>query len=262
MKRIIKGNAPDFWTSFVRKNPKVTYKDLDRTKGGPEVRAQLRTHLAYEQGNVCCYCCSILLQEKSHNEHIKPESVYTRLTMDYNNIIVSCTQKQHCDNSSCGMEKDRDYDERLFVSPLEDDCAKHFIFNPDGSIDSDTERGKYTMQLLRLDESKSLKVNRRKQYEAVYNFCSSEVADLCEGISDDNGEEYALAKELYQTFFNEAVVPEYFSISDGQFPAYIDMLEYFKDQGYFDFDSIVSDLTISGCLKFGSERFLLEEIPV
>ena len=262
MKRIIKGDAPDFWVSFIKKHPKVVYKDLEHVKGGPEVRNQLRTHLSQEQGNVCGYCCSILSAPKSHNEHIKPEDSYQHLTMDYNNIIVSCTQKHHSDNSSCGMEKDRNYDEVLFVSPLEDDCEKHFIFNPDGSIDSDTERGQYTIDLLRLHESKSLKANRRQQYNAVYNFCSTEVAELCNGISNDTGEEYAFAKELYQIFFDEMVVPEYFSKSNEQFPAYIDMLEYFKNQGYFDFDNIVSDLILSGELQFVTDQFLLEEVSV
>lgn len=256
MKRIIKGNAPDFWISFTHKHPKVVYRDLDGIHGGAEVRNQLRTYLAQEQKNVCCYCCSILEPSKSHNEHIKPESVYKQLTMDYNNILVSCTQRQRCDNSSCGMEKGKTYDERLFVSPLEENCAEHFVFNPDGSIDSDTERGQYTIKLLRLHESKSLKANRKKQLDAVYSFCSSEVYDLCRGITTRNGEDYKLAKELYHVFFNEQIVPNYFTETSGQLPAYIDMLEFFMKQGYFDFDSIVSDLIISGTLQFLDDSVL------
>ena len=253
MKRIAKGNAPDFWVSFIRRHPNCAYKDLDHIKGGPEVRSQLRTHLACEQGNICCYCCGQLSPEKSHNEHIKPESVYTRLTMDYNNIIVSCTQKLHCDNSSCGMQKDNDFNEQLFVSPLEDDCATHFVFNRDGSIDSDTDRGKYTINLLRLHESTSLKANRKSQFEAVYNSCSGWIRDACEDITSETGDDYEAAKEMYQDFFADEIIPTYFSDTDGQLPAYIDMLEYFRGHGRFDFDSIVDDLKCLGDLNFDED---------
>jgi uncharacterized protein (TIGR02646 family) len=253
MKKIAKGNTPDFWDLFVRKNPKVMYKDLDITPDGPEVRSQLRTYLSREQGHVCCYCCSVLSDGESHNEHIRPESLYPRLTMDYNNIIVSCTRTLHSNNSSCGMQKENKYDERLFVSPLADDCSKHFIFYSNGSIDSDTDPGKYTIELLRLHESNCLKAGRRNQYNAVYYLCSSEVADVCSGLSSRYGEEYALAKELYQDFFDNVVSPDYFSKKDGRFPAYVDMLDYFKEHGEFDFDNIVTDLVISGRLQFVSD---------
>lgn len=253
MKKITKGNPPNFWVSFIKKNPKVTYQDLFASSEGQELRNQLRNYLAQEQGYICGYCCSVLSDRKSHNEHIRPESVYTKLTMDYNNIIVSCTQVQHSTNSSCGMQKDDEYNERLFVSPLEDDCARHFKFYPNGSIDSGTDRGKYTIELLRLHESRSLRENRRKQYEAVYYSCSKEVIELCDGISERNGADYLVAKELYQDFFNTTVIPDYFSKKNGVFPAYIDMLEYFKEMGEFDFDSIVTDLALSGQLQFDIE---------
>lgn len=251
MKKIKKGNAPEFWVSFIKRNPDVRYKDLNTTPGGSEVRNELRKYLTQEQKCICAYCCSALSENKSHNEHIKPKSVYTKLTMDYRNIIVSCTRVQGGDDSSCGMEKEDKYDERLFVSPLEDECAKHFIFYSNGSIDSDTDRGKYTIDLLHLNESKSLKASRKTQYATVYQWCSDEVVGLCQDISSRRVEEYEIAKDIYEEFFKEEIAPKYFSENDGKLPAYIDMLEYFKEQGRFDFDNIVTDLALLGELQLG-----------
>lgn len=215
MKRISKGDSPDFWASYIRRHPDYRYADLERTEEGKNVRNELRKHLAQEQMNICCYCCCILSSDKMHNEHIKPESKYNHLTMDYDNIIVSCTQEKNTARFTCGMKKDNDYDEHLFVSPLEENCTNHFIFYPNGSIDSDTDEGKYTINLLALHESKSLRESRKSQYDAVYVTCSGEVINLCHDVSSVDGDDYRAAKELYQDFFAEEIIPTYFSDMDG-----------------------------------------------
>lgn len=253
MKRIIKGNAPDFWSSYIRRNPNHKYADLDHTADGRAVRNELREHLAKGQMNICCYCCCQLSPDNTHNEHIKPESKYDQFTMDYENIVASCTRGKNASRFTCGMKKGNDYDEHLFVSPLEENCDSHFIFYSNGSIDSDTEQGKYTIKLLGLQESKSLRESRKSQYTTVYTTCSGMVIDLCQGISSVNGDDYKEAKEMYQDFFAEMIMPTYFSDTDGQFPAYVDMLEYFKKQGHFDFDSIVDDLKNSQILQFDAD---------
>jgi hypothetical protein len=173
--------------------------------------------------------------------------------MDYENIVVSCTRGKDTARFTCGMKKDNDYDEHLFVSPLEENCTNHFVFYSNGSIDSDTDQGKYTINLLALQESKILRESRKSQYDAVYNTCYGMVSDLCQGISSKNGVDYESAKELYQDFFVQEIIPTYFSDMAGQLPAYIDMLEYFKKQGHFDFDNIVDDLKCSGILKFDTD---------
>ena len=253
MKRITKGNAPDFWSSYIRQNPNHKYADLDRTAEGRAVRNELREHLAKGQMNICCYCCCQLSPDKTHNEHIKPESKYDQLTMDYENIVASCTRGKNASRFTCGMKKDNDYDENLFVSPLEENCANHFIFYSNGSIDSDTDQGKYTIKLLGLQESKSLRESRKSQYDSVYTTCSGMVIDLCQDISSMNGDDYEAAKEMYQGFFAEMIIPTYFSDNDEQLPAYVDMLDYFKGNGEFDFDNIVTDLVVSGKLHFVSD---------
>ena len=49
------------------------------------------------------------------------------------------------------------------------------------------------------------------------------------------------------------IIPTYFSDNVEQLPAYVDMLDYFKGNGEFDFDNIVTDLVVSGKLHFVSD---------
>ena len=241
MKRIIKGNAPGFWVSYTRRHPTHKYADLENTVEGQSVRNQLRQHIQQEQRNICCYCCCVLSPNDMHNEHIKPQNRYNQLTMDYENILVSCSA-----SFTCGMKKDHNYDESKFVSPLDENCADHFVFYPDGSIDHKTDQGEYAISLLGLNESKSLRERRKSQYNTVYSLCRSFVLNACDDISLGNDAEYSAAEELYQDFFAKEVAPDYFQGTSTQLPAFIDMLEYFREQGYFDFDYIVDDLRCSG----------------
>ena len=122
----------------------------------------------------------------------------------------------------------------------------HFIFYPDGSIDHKTDQGEYAIELLGLNESKSLRERRKNQYNAVYSLCRSFVLNACDNISLGNEDEYTAAEELYQEFFTKEVTPDYFQGTSTQLPAFIDMLDYFREQGAFDFDYIVDDLKCSG----------------
>lgn len=162
MIKIIKGAEPEDWKAFKKKNPRLNYRQLNDSEKGKEVRRSLREQLLKEQKCVCCYCCKRINLDNSLNEHIRPEDFYPKETMDYANIIVSCSD----DKKTCGPKKDNNYDEKLFVSPLEEDCEKHFSFAPDGEIIGETDRGEYTIKLLGLD---SYKLKRARA--AVYQVC-------------------------------------------------------------------------------------------
>lgn len=162
MIHIEKGAEPEFWKGFRKKHPKIHYAQLEDTEEGKEIRQKLRKHLIAEQYSVCCYCCREIDSDNSLNEHIKPQSVFSEQTMDYENIIASCRGK----NSTCGPHKDKAYDEALFVSPLDTDYEEHFAFAPDGSIIGLTDKGEYTIKLLGLD-SYALQSARK----AVYYNC-------------------------------------------------------------------------------------------
>ena len=93
MIHIEKGVEPEFWKGFRKKHPKIHYAQLEDTEEGKEIRQKLRKHLIAEQYSVCCYCCREIDSDNSLNEHIKPQSVFSEQTMDYENIIASCRGK-------------------------------------------------------------------------------------------------------------------------------------------------------------------------
>lgn len=202
MRKIDTQNEPCFLREYKRKHNKEDYEDLNKTLTGQELRKKLRHHLIKAQFFVCAYCCCKIELENSLIEHIKPQSRYPKLSLNYDNLVVSCRTEGI--NTSCGMHKSNYYDEKLFISPLEDNCDKNFVFYPNGQIEGVEERGKYTRDILNLD-SYELKKARSAQLK------------VCESYHD---------AELVKTYFLE---PN----NDGKLEAYADMIKYFYERDYF-----------------------------
>lgn len=71
-------------------------------------RTKVRGLLEHTQNNLCAYC-EHTLDNNGHIDHFKPKSLDRRLTFDWNNLVVSCTN-----NDSCGNKKDKNF-ERYFA---------------------------------------------------------------------------------------------------------------------------------------------------
>lgn len=163
MIHITKDEEPEFWKEFKRKNPNLSYHQLQDTEEGRAIRQRLREHLLNQQHYICCYCCRGIDMENSLNEHIRPKDSYPNETMNYENILASCEK----DKKTCGPKKDNEYDERMFVSPLDENCEEQFAFFPNGDIVGTTEKGEYTAKVLGLD---SYKLQQARK--AIYKNCS------------------------------------------------------------------------------------------
>lgn len=202
MRKIVKDDTPEFWKRYILHNKKIYYDSADKKQ-----KLDLRKHMLKVQGYICAYCCACIDERNSHNEHIKPKAGhrYPNLSMDYKNLLVSCTTKGSKRTSTCGMHKGDEYDEQ-FVSPLESDCAEHFCFEVDGRVKGITPRGVYTVELLNLNAYKL--VNSRKALIDEMNICR------------DYGKEF-----VQQNYIDE---------HDGRLPRFVDMTEYLLKQGYFD----------------------------
>ena len=197
MIKITKEGEPDFWTNFKRKNPEVNYYQLSNSEAGIQVRKKLRDYLVKEQYRICCYCCRRIDMNNSLNEHVRPKDLYPNETMDYDNILASCSK----DEKTCGPQKDNDYDEKMFVSPLEEDCEKHFAFFPNGDIAGLTDRGEYTIKILGLDSYK-LKQARA----AVYQNCQ---------------------------YCDETSLKWYLEVHDGAKEPFLDVIQYYVNSNSF-----------------------------
>lgn len=202
MRRIKKQEEPVFWTEYKKAHPKEQYRDLKETEEGNALRRNMREHLVRSQYGLCAYCCRSIDVDHSLNEHIRPQAGFPNQTMDYQNLAASC--KSEGLETTCGVKKGNHYDEDLFVSPLEENCEREFLFYPNGEIEGAEERGEYTCKILNLN-SYELQKARKAQYK------------ICASYRD---------AEMIKTYF---LTPA----ADGTLEAYADMIQYFYERGDF-----------------------------
>jgi len=138
MRKIIKQSEP---ISLAEHRSK-TYADYDNY---PE-KDKLRESLLEEQGYICCYCMSRITMGKMKIEHLKPQSKYKCLQLDYKNLLGSCKgnegarpQRQHCDTKKGQTE--------ITINPTEENqnCEKLIIYSSTGEIYSPTESINYDL---------------------------------------------------------------------------------------------------------------------
>lgn len=187
---------------YRERHPNKRYADLGESAEGNVLRQRLRGFLIQSQHGLCAYCCRKISLEQSLNEHIKPQATYPKETMEYENLVASC--RNEGGNATCGVRKKDEYNGKLFVSPLDEDCEEKFIFYPNGQMDGVGESGEYTCRLLNLN---AYELQRARM--AQYKVCSS--------------------------FRDEEMVHSYFLVpdQDGEMAAYADMIEFFYKRGDF-----------------------------
>lgn len=201
MRKITKEPEPKFWTDFKKKNPKKAYNDLDKSNEGQELRSKIRDFMIKNQKGLCCYCCKSIDSENSHNEHIRPQKSYPNLSMDYKNLLVSCTTPAGKE-LTCGNKKCDKYDSKLFISPLDNNCGNHFRYLFDGRIEGTSVKGRYTINLLNLNSYDLIQARK-----TLFRQCEKTAK---------------LDKELvYDWYIREK--------EDGTLPHFVDMVQFFYD---------------------------------
>lgn len=157
MKHIVKKGEPASFSVWKAAHPGAVYKDLNLLVNR-SVKADLKQSLLDEQGYICCYCEREVAENTSHIEHFKPKDSrlpYTHLQLDYTNLHACCNlYASSTAPRICGVKKDNVYDARL-ISPLEPDCASHFVYAYDGSVApvAGDMRAVYTIRLLGLNSA-------------------------------------------------------------------------------------------------------------
>jgi uncharacterized protein (TIGR02646 family) len=174
-----------------------TYKELNNSEEGKKARADLRKTLSQEQGYICCYCCRILDSDDSHIEHLRPQKPYDHLSLEYNNLLVSCQGKlPNNEPRHCGMAKDAWFDEDLMVSPLSKDCEEFFEYSLAGEIlpTKDANRGKAAQETIDRLQLNIPKLQAMRQAEITPLFdvelSTDEVLKLIESFATTDDEGY------------------------------------------------------------------------
>jgi uncharacterized protein (TIGR02646 family) len=173
------------------RNPQPTYKKLRSHK-----KQALRQVLSAEQGHICCYCEQRLALDDAHIEHVRPQSSFEQLSLDYQNLLVSCQAELNPgDPRHCGKAKDDWFDEELLVSPLQENCEDFFEYTLAGEIlptkDSAKRRSATTtIDRLQLNIPK-LQSMRQAEITPLFeqNLSSDEVQRLIQSytVTDDQG---------------------------------------------------------------------------
>lgn len=175
------------------------YDDIQQKKE----KSVLKESLMQEQKYVCCYCCTHLTSDKAHIEHFRPQNVYPDLSLEYKNLFASCQGEKQL-KKNCGHAKKNQFDEKLMISPLDETCEQHFVYQIDGMIepsDPDDEAARYTIRVLALDDKRLCKARE----EALW----------ASGVFTDSEEE---KHQMFVKFDDPNVC---------ELPAYWDAIRYF-----------------------------------
>ena len=153
MRKITKGIEPAELTSWKRKNPHGRYDDLSHLE-----RGAINDATRQEQFGLCAYCCKKIGENDSMNEHVEAQNIAKNRTLDFNNIVASCTTPKQCD-AAHGSQP-------LPLTPLMDECETELKFYFSGDVEGLTDRAKQAIDVLKLN-NKSLIAKRKQQIKTL-----------------------------------------------------------------------------------------------
>lgn len=206
MKYIEKQSPPQSFKRY-SSNRRASFEDL--SKNHVTIKQELRASLVEEQGYICCYCGCRINNDDAKVEHLKSRHKYSKLQLEYNNLLASCDGGQS--KRSKGKEypsccDDHKNHKDINVHPLLPDCESRFIFDEEGDIicSPDDIEAKEAIEILNL-KSPALK-NRRKATIAGYKDFpepwdwEAEVRNLEQKIEDKYSEFCFVIKSYIQYY--------------------------------------------------------------
>lgn len=136
----------------------------------PSVRDAVVSALKKAQRDLCVYCGRKLDYSDPgnsfHIEHFRPQSSFSELSVSYENLFLSCGQRNISGNPSptCGSVKENRFDPEYVIEPIYPECTSRFRFHPDGKISTSAfgdTAASYWIDLLKLDHIE-LEIERRQ----------------------------------------------------------------------------------------------------
>ncbi len=141
MRRICKGSEPSelaAWRAALRPRNAVPPWE---TFGDPP-RGAVRTRLAADQAQLCCYCTATIADGSYHIEHFRPRAYYPALTYRWENLLASCQTYRHASVASeivetqlhCGDAKGNWFEQGVTVDPQYPDVEAWFRYPLSGMV--------------------------------------------------------------------------------------------------------------------------------
>lgn len=156
MRKITKkeGFEPPELTNWKHNNPNGKYKNDSDTFH--DVRKAIRNATRKEQFGLCAYCCQEIDDANSMNEHVEAQSLAPNRTLDFSNIVASCTTQKRCDKAHGSQP--------LPLTPLMDECETELKFYFSGKVEGLTDRARKSIDVLGLN-SNAIREERKQMIE-------------------------------------------------------------------------------------------------
>jgi len=118
-----------------------------------DIREDLRSHiLSQEQDNMCIYCEKQISasSQKSNIDHYKTRKLYPELTLNYNNLFVSCNHNAHCSSHKDRLPLTKE-DYQNILNPLSIELDNAFGYTSFGEIEPLNKKAKFTQESFNLN---------------------------------------------------------------------------------------------------------------
>lgn len=178
MRKIDKGPEPLTLTAWKKANPRAS--DAKYAKIGQAERQAIRDACTREQFYLCAYCCQQISGHKADtmNEHVQAQRLAPQFSLDFNNIVASCTTPKQCD-AAHGAQP-------LPLTPLMLECETELRFKLSGRVEGLTERARESIRVLNLGDAevnnKAL-IEKRKRLSDALLWANG--VDPSDGFDDD-----------------------------------------------------------------------------
>jgi len=159
MFKITKSKPPDYFEKAKRNIKRLLQSDAWKDKHISDIREKLRKHiLKEEQFSLCAYCEKEIdeTSKKLNIDHFKTRNLFPKLTLDYNNLLVSCNSPGRCSDYKDKNIGLADYNK--IINPVLDNPNDFFNYHLTGEIypklnlsPSDKERAESTLELFQLN---------------------------------------------------------------------------------------------------------------
>ncbi len=130
-------------TAWKKTHPQGRYQNLDDSEQGKSTRQAIRQAAIKEQYGLCAYCCKQINESNSNNEHLVSQRADSNRTLDFANIVASCTTPKRCNQERGSQE--------LLLTPLMAECESELRFYLSGKVEGTTDRASKAIGILGLD---------------------------------------------------------------------------------------------------------------
>lgn len=157
-------------------NPPTTSEQASSRWSSFGYKAEVTNHLLTEQYGLCAY--SEIRPDQlglgTHIEHVEPKGANPARTFDYSNLVLSALSSDDLktiDKTEVfgGHAKLSQYNALLFISCLQTDCARYFVYLSNGKVEpartlepDKKNKALYTIDLLNLNSP--YLVNQREKW--------------------------------------------------------------------------------------------------